>query len=81
MAEPVIPSTNAWKRVSEAVKLVEGGSIGFVQGPRDPYYSFYACPVKITGAAVDGFYPAVTLAWDDVAEDWVEVEECYVKQE
>lgn len=81
MAETVIPSANAWKRVSEAVKTVEGGDVQFDQKPRDPYYLFPACVVKVTGGLSGGYYPGKILAWDDVGEAWVELEDCYIKQE
>lgn len=78
--ETVIPSADAWKRVSAAVRRVEGGDVGFAQGPRDPYYVFPAVICKVTGAASGGYYPGKILAWDDTTEAFVEVEECYIKQ-
>lgn len=80
MAEPIIPSADAWKRVSAAVRAVEAGGVGFAQAPRDPYYVFPAVVCKVTGPAVGGFYPGKILAWDETSEAFVEVEDCYIKQ-
>lgn len=75
----VVPTREAWNRVSEAVKKVEAGQTGFQQSPRDPYYVFPAVVFKVTGPKSGGYYPGVLLAWDNDAEAWVETEECYIK--
>jgi hypothetical protein len=74
----VIPSGEAWARVQNAVKKVEGGRAGLPVG-ETPTYHFPAVPYRTTGPAVDGFYPGYIIAWDEDAEDWVDTEECYIK--
>jgi hypothetical protein len=77
---PVIPTQEAWGRVSDAVKKVEAGVIDY-GNPVTPLLQFAAYVVKVTGAASGGFYPGKILRWDYTAEDWVEVRDCYIKQE
>lgn len=75
---PIVPSQSAWDRVRVAVKKVEAG-IASRSPDSHPPYRFPAVVYQTTGEPdVDGFYPGVIMAWDSVAQAWVETVECYV---
>lgn len=76
---PVIPTQTAWDRVSSAVKKVEAGSIDYGSAASPPL-TLPARIVKVTGAAVGGFYPGKVLRWNPDTEAFVEVCDCYIKQ-
>lgn len=79
MANPVIPSSDAWTRVSEAVKRVESGQYSQQQANRDPYYVYPCCVFKKTGEAdVNGVMPGKILFLNSDTLTWEELEDCYI---
>ena len=76
--EAVIPSGEAWSRVQNVVKRVEGGRAGLPVG-ETPTQVFPAVVFKVTGALSGGYYPGKLLAWDHDTEAWIETEDCYIK--
>jgi len=76
---PVIPSQEAWQRVTNVVRQVEGGVTDYGR-PGSPPMVFPARVVKVTGPAVSGFYPGKILRWNPTSEAFDVVCDCYIKQ-
>lgn len=78
--KPVTPSQDAWTRVTSAVKKVESG-ITTAGGMSLPHLQLPAAVVKVTGTPTGGYYPGKILAWNSNTAAWIELEDCWIRQE